>query len=150
MEAVILMGVQASGKSTFCRQYFFDTHVRINLDMLRTRHRERRILQVCLETQQRFVVDNTNPTREDRRRYIEPARARRFRVIGYYFESRAADCLLRNEGRADEQRIPLVGVLGTYRRLELPQWEEGFDELYYVRIGEGGGFDVLEWKGEVR
>jgi tRNA(His) 5'-end guanylyltransferase len=34
MEAVILAGIQAAGKSTFCRERFFDSHVRINLDKL--------------------------------------------------------------------------------------------------------------------
>ena len=40
MEAVIFVGLQASGKSTFYRERFSRTHVRINLDMLKTRHRE--------------------------------------------------------------------------------------------------------------
>ena len=39
MEIIILMGIQASGKSTFYRQKFADSHIRINLDMLKTRHR---------------------------------------------------------------------------------------------------------------
>jgi predicted kinase len=41
MEAVIFVGIQASGKSTFYCQRFFATHMRISLDMLRTRRRER-------------------------------------------------------------------------------------------------------------
>ena len=36
MEAVLFVGLQASGKSTFYRERFFRTHVRINLDMLKT------------------------------------------------------------------------------------------------------------------
>jgi hypothetical protein len=36
MHAILLIGLQASGKSTFFRERFSDTHVRINLDMLRT------------------------------------------------------------------------------------------------------------------
>jgi predicted kinase len=36
MEAVLLVGIQGAGKSTFYQQRFFDTHVRINLDMLKT------------------------------------------------------------------------------------------------------------------
>ncbi|MEQ8541828.1 MAG: hypothetical protein RIB93_30755 [Coleofasciculus sp. D1-CHI-01] len=66
MEAVILIGIQASGKSSFCRDRFYNTHIRINLDMLKTRHREAILVQACLDAQQRFVVDNTNPTRADR------------------------------------------------------------------------------------
>jgi hypothetical protein len=33
--------------------------------------------------------------------------------------------------------------------LQIPSREEGFDELYYVRIDEVGGFVVEEWKDEV-
>ncbi|MEO1133121.1 MAG: ATP-binding protein, partial [Cyanobacteria bacterium J06639_1] len=58
MQAIIFIGIQASGKSTFFAQKFADTHVRINLDMLKTRHREKCLLETCLEIGQPFVVDN--------------------------------------------------------------------------------------------
>jgi len=61
-EMILLIGLQGSGKSTFYREYFFATHVRINLDMLRTRHRETLLLDACLTGGIPFVVDNTNPT----------------------------------------------------------------------------------------
>jgi len=83
-EAVIFVGVQGAGKSTFYRERFFDTHVRINLDMLRTRRREQLLFEACLEAGQSFVVDNTNPTPADRARYVAPARERGFRVIAYF------------------------------------------------------------------
>jgi predicted kinase len=149
MEAVILMGLQASGKTTFYRERFFSTHIRISLDLLKTRHREMRFMQVCLETQQPFVIDNTNPTKEERKRYIEAAKAARFRVVGYYLQSSVEECKARNEGRCGNQQIPLVGLLGTYKRLELPSLSEGFDELYYVRIAEDGGFVIERWSDEV-
>ena len=44
MEAVILVGIQAAGKSTFYRERFFGSYVQISLDLLRTRHRERSLL----------------------------------------------------------------------------------------------------------
>ena len=62
MEAIIFIGLQAAGKSSFYRDRFFNTHIRINLDMLKTRHREQMILQACLTAKQSFVVDNTNPS----------------------------------------------------------------------------------------
>ena len=40
MEAVILCGVQGSGKTTLYRDRFLETHARISLDLLRTRARE--------------------------------------------------------------------------------------------------------------
>ena len=83
MEAVVFVGLQASGKSSFYKERFFSTHVRISLDLLRTRNRERQFLAVCLETQQSFVIDNTNPTREDRAKYIDTAKAAKYSVVGY-------------------------------------------------------------------
>lgn len=149
MEAVILMGIQASGKSSFFKERLFDTHIRINRDMLRTRHREKVLLEACLEAKQAFAVDKTNPTREDRRGYIEKAKAAGFRVVGYYFRSSLEDCKRRNQQRAAGQVIPLRGLLGTYGKLERPSMEEGFDALYYVKIDSEGSFVVEEWSDEV-
>lgn len=150
MEAVLFIGVQASGKSSFFRERLFDTHVRLNLDMLRTRHREALMLRACIEAKAKFVVDNTNPTREERRRYIGPARAAGFRVVGYYFASSLEPALARNAVREGKARIPDAGVRGTYGRLELPALDEGFDALYYVSVMADRGFDVQEWSDEVR
>ena len=150
MEAVIFIGLQASGKSTFYQQRFFNTHLRINLDMLKTRNRETRLMQVCLETQQPFVIDNTNTLREERRKYIEAAKAAGFRVIGYYFQSKIEDRLRRNESRPADQKIPVGGILMMHKRLELPTLAEGFDGLHYVRIDENCQFVVEEWSNEIR
>ncbi len=148
MEAVILCGLQATGKSTLCRERFFRTHVRINLDMLKSRHREAILVRACLEAKQPFVVDNTNPTREDRKKYVETARAAGFKVVCYYFESRVAESLIRNESRPDDEQVPSPGIKATAARLELPSRAEGFDEMYYVRIGTGS-MEVQEWRDEV-
>jgi predicted kinase len=149
MEAVILIGIQGSGKSTFCRNRFYDTHVRISLDMLKTRHREALLLRACLEGKQKFVVDKTNITAADRRRYIVPAQDAGFSVIGYYFSSSLAEALARNRQRTGKSRIPDAGIAAMYKRLELPSIAEGFDRLYYVRITETGEFIVKDWKDEL-
>jgi predicted kinase len=150
MQAVLLIGLQASGKSTFYQERFFSTHVRVSLDLLKTRHRQQRLVELWLDTRQPYVVDNTNPTRLERRPYIERAKASGFRVVGYYLQSRVEDCKRRNDARPIPQQIPLPGLLGTYARLEVPALDEGFDELYYVEIDNRAGFVVKDWSDEIR
>lgn len=149
MEAVIFTGVQGSGKSTFCRQRFYDTHIRINLDMLRTKNRERLLLAACLEAKQKFVIDKTNPTIEQRAKYIQLTRSYRFRVIGYYFRSKLEDALRRNAQREGTARIDERGIHPVHAKLQRPTLAEGFDELYYVRINENNVFVVENWNDEI-
>ncbi len=132
MEAVILIGVQGSGKSTFYRERFFDTHLRISLDLLKTRARQEAFLRLCLATGQRFVIDNTNVRAADRAGFIMAAREARFRVIGYFFNANLRDALRRNAQRTGPAKIPVPGVIGAFKKLERPVLEEGFDELYVV------------------
>ena len=141
-EAVIFVGVQGAGKSTFYRERFFDTHVRINLDMLRTRRREQLLLTACLEAGQSFVVDNTNPTAADRARYVGPARERGFQVVAYFFDVDLRDAMRRNKGRNSAQRIPVPAVAGTFRKLQPPTLEEGFHRIFAVRVAEDNQFVV--------
>jgi predicted kinase len=138
MEAIVLCGVQASGKTTLYRDRFLATHVRISMDLLRTRTREAAFLELCLETHQPFVVDNTNPTPADRARYVEPARAAGFRVIGYLVEVDATVALARNADRSGRARISASGVAGTAKRFIRPSASEGFDELWYATAAPDG------------
>ena len=149
MEAIIFIGVQATGKSTFYKDNFFKTHIRVNLDMLKTRNRENIILEACVKAKQPFVIDNTTPTVMDRKKYIDIAKAGDFKVVGYYFQSNINEAVLRNEKREGKEFVPLAGIRSTYAKLHLPEKAEGFDELYYVFINEENKFVVEEWKNEV-
>jgi len=142
MEAIIFCGIQGSGKSTFFLQNFYHTHVRLNLDMLKTRHRENILLHACLAAQQPFVVDNTNPTAAGRGRYVALAKAAGFRVSGYYFPSTLESALARNARRVGKQQIPPHAVAATLKRLEPPTPAEGYDAFYTVAIGGDGKFVV--------
>ena len=150
MEAILFIGIQAVGKSTFYREHFSGTHVHINLDTLKTRGRELQVLQSCLEAKQSFVIDNTNTLRSERARYIGPARAAGFQVRGYYFQSRLQEAMERNRQRSGLARIPDKGVLATHRRLEIPSLSEGFERLFYVSIDPiSNNFLIGEWQDEV-
>lgn len=145
MQVVLLIGIQATGKSSFCKRELFDTHLRINLDMLKTRNREKQLFELCLALKQRVVIDNTNPTEADRARYIAPAKAAGFEVVGYYFESKISDALQRNAARS--RVVPERGVRAAASRLMVPRYGEGFDLLHHVRLSEEG-FLVSHWTAE--
>ncbi len=149
MEAVIFVGIQGAGKSTFFKERFFDSHIRINLDMLRTRHREKLIFEACLEAKQKFVLDNTNLTRAEREKYILKAKEFRFRIIGYYFQTDLLRAIQRNNLREGKAQIPEKGLFSAFGRLQIPSFDEGFDELFYVSINEENKFVAEEWKDEV-
>ncbi|GGA05193.1 hypothetical protein GCM10008018_59060 [Paenibacillus marchantiophytorum] len=137
MECVIFVGIQASGKSTLFKERFFNTHMRINLDMLKTRHREDIYLAASVQAKQSFVVDNTNPTIEDRKKYIDIAKDSKYKVVGYFFEPNFDESIKRNEARQGREKIPEVGIKSVMKNLQPPQMSEGFDELYIVRLVNG-------------
>lgn len=146
MEAVIFIGIQASGKTTFYRKRFFDTHVRLSMDMLKTRHRERLLIDACIRARQSFVVDNTNVLRRQRAEYILRAHDGGFHVAGYFFVPQVRQAIAWNRLRSGKAGIPVKGLLGTLKRLERPGPEEGFDHLYTVHVDKAGEFMVEAWK----
>jgi predicted kinase len=127
MEVIVLCGVQGSGKTTLYRDRFAATHEHVSLDVLRSRAREAALIEACLQEGRPFVVDNTNPTPADRARYVEPARAAGFRVIGY---------LVEGDGRSEHVGPATTAV--TARRFVRPAPEEGFDELWHAAPAPGG------------
>lgn len=139
---VIMMGVQGSGKSTFFADYLAGEFVRVNLDTLKTRNRERLLIEECLSEGKSYAVDNTNPTRADRERYIPVARAAGYHVIGYRMLASVETCLVRNSGREGKARVPDVAIYATAHKFEEPSFDEGFDELYLVR-NDGAGMTVV-------
>lgn len=143
MTAVIICGLQGSGKSAFCRERFGETHVRLNLDMLGTRQREDILLHACLAAKQAFVVDNTNPAAEQRMRYVALARAAGMEVECYYVDTPLEECIARNAGRIGKAMIPEVGIRGTAAKWVVPSKEEGYLRLYRV-VAADGKFSVTE------
>lgn len=149
MELIIFIGVQATGKSTFYKQNFADTHVRVNGDMLRTKHREKLLIEACLNGKINFVVDKVNATAAERAELIKAARTHQFSVIGYYFRSNFAEALKRNSTREGKARVPDAAVGGTMKRLEIPQLSEGFEKLFYVWINDQNEFVIENWNDEI-
>jgi len=140
----IMIGIPASGKSTYCSGYYNYANV-ISLDKVKTRGNEQLLIDDALWQRANIVIDNTNVTREERARYIDIAKRHGYRVEGYFFQSILSDCIQRNEKRDQAARIPTKAIVAMSNQLELPSRNEGFDELYFMKI-DNGYFNKTEWK----
>jgi predicted kinase len=148
MDLIIMIGLQASGKSSFCKR-FAETHLIISKDLFPSaRHpqrRQMRELEAALASGRSVVVDNTNPEVEDRKALIEAGKARCANIIGYYLESKVEESLQRNILRPEKKRVPEVAIFSTIKRLARPSIEEGFDRLFHVRMAPADAFLIEEW-----
>lgn len=132
MEMIIFIGIPASGKSSLYKELFFNSHIRISMDLLNTRNKEGKLLQYCFDTQSKMVIDNTNVSSKERKKYIDLARQNKYKILAYYFESDIKTCLERNKNRKDF--INEIGIKAKFKELEPPSLEEGFDKIVQVNI----------------
>lgn len=150
MELVIMIGLQASGKSTFAHSYFEANYQYVSKDVLRNNsnptHRQRQLIEGTLQQGLSVVVDNTNPTIEVRKEIIELGRLYDAEIIGYYFEVQLKQCLERNRAREGKARVPDVAIFATLKKLTRPSYAEGFTKLFYVENRGDLNFDVYDWK----
>ena len=146
MELVIFMGLQAAGKSTFYRTHFATTHVLVSKDLLR--NNKQRSLRQCqlteapLQAGSSVVVDNTNPTVEDRAELIELGRMYAAEIVGYYFLPEVSQSLARNKQRTGKEKVPDVAIFATMKRFVHPTYKEGFDTLFCVVANDDGAFNI--------
>jgi predicted kinase len=146
-ELVILVGLPASGKTSFYRQRFAATHVHVSKDLMPRAARdkqERQMEQVdrALAVGLPVVVDNTNPRAADRALLIALARRHGARVVAYSFDAKVGESIRRNAER--NPSVPKVAIFTTAKRLEPPTFAEGFDEIHDVRVAGEGVFSVAQ------
>ena len=145
MELIVLVGLQASGKSTFFYVRFAETHQHVSKDLFpNNRHKNRRqehLIRIALSAGRSAVVDNTSPTPEERRPLVRLGHEYGAKVLCYYFEASVSECLRRNKMREGKARVPDVAIYATAKKLVAPSIEEGFDGLLCVRLNDSA-FEV--------
>lgn len=133
-EIIIFTGIPASGKTTFYEQNFAATHTHVSLDILHTRNQENKMLEEVFASGKSCVIDNTNVSVSERKKYIDIAQKYNYKIIGYYFRSSIDECRIRNDQRQGKKQVPEIALRYKAAHLERPAMQEGFDELYYVKI----------------
>lgn len=146
---MVLIGLPASGKSSFYGERFAGTHDHVSKDLMRNARRpdvrQQQLIEMSLAAGRSVVVDNTNPRRADRAGIVATARRHGARVVAYVFDTDAGDALRRNRARERADRVPAVAIFTVRKRLEQPDFDEGFDAIYRVRLDEAARrFEVIE------
>jgi predicted kinase len=131
-EAVIFVGIQGAGKTTYFNDHFAATHAHVSRDVQGTAEREAALVRDCLRAGCSFVVDNTNATRAARAPYVREAKAAGFDVRCWFFDTPVRTAIGRNNHRKDKKAIPVPAILRAAKQLEAPSADEGFDEIHTV------------------
>ena len=148
----VLIGIPASGKTSFVHETLPGV-VHISKDLMQQKRagqnkegQQESMIHAALAAGKSVVIDNTNPEAATRAKLICAAEDAGAQVIGYYFESKRRDCLQRNSMREGRARVPDKAVLIISSKLQLPRMEEGFDELWFVKLDKRGkGHVVTMW-----
>ncbi|MEU7282905.1 ATP-binding protein [Streptomyces sp. NPDC045431] len=146
-DVAVLVGLQASGKSTFYARCLSDRYALVSKDLMprKARHkqaRQMRLVREHLAAGRPVAVDNTNPSPQEWEPLVELAHAEGATVTAYWFPPDVAGSLRRNAAREAGDRVPDVGVLATLKRLRRPSRSDGFDDVREVRFDGHGGFEV--------
>lgn len=146
VEVAILIGLQASGKTSFYRVALAATHAHVSKDNFpnarRPQRRQLRLIDEALAEGRNVAVDNTNPSPEEWQPLIMAARQHGARIVGYWFPPDLPGSVERNGVREGRARVPEVGLYATVKRLRRPGRHDGFDELFAVNFDGDGGFDI--------
>ena len=132
-----MVGLQGCGKSTWVLEHLAATHAVVSKDhwpnARRRQERQERVVTEHLAAGRSVVVDNTNPTREERAALVALAEQVGVPARAVWLDLPLATCLERNLAREGRAQVPLVAVLATRRRLVRPTPDEGFVRVDVVR-----------------
>lgn len=136
---IVLTGVAASGKSTFCTKHFdLDKFTRINGDTLRKEYKskatkmEDQIIAECIKDEKSFIIDNTNVKLEQRKKYIDIAKENGYDVVCFYIPTTKEIAIERNKLREGDAHVSRVVIYTMLKNIVVPTKKEGFDKLYIV------------------
>jgi len=136
-----MAGLQGAGKSTWVRKHLADTHAVVSKDhwprARRREARQQRLVAELLAAGRSVVVDNTNPSPDERAALLAAGRAAGVPVRAVWLDTPVEVCVARNDAREGRARVPPVGVHATRARWVPPGTAEGFDRVDVVRDGGG-------------
>lgn len=135
METIYVMcGVPGSGKTTFSRKFAEEKGLeRFSFDEMRC-FRLAEYIRPALEAMRKgknVILDTTNLRINVRKKVLQEVADIPCRKVVVYMDTSLEQCLYRNAHR--ETRLEDFVVESSYRSLQKPTLDEGWDEIIYVK-----------------
>lgn len=138
---IVLVGYPASGKTTFVRNHLAPQgYVHVNRDHLGTWQKCVSACQEALLRGKSVVIDNTSPTKEVRRRYIDCAKQAKIQIRCFLFDVSLEHALHNNKVRemtnkeASYKHVGYSAFVKYKSSYEEPACNEGFNEIVKVNF----------------
>ena len=143
---IVLSGIPASGKSTFCSYLQANGMLVVSSDAIRKelfgdesiQKAPNKVFKIAYDHMQEngskkfdCAFDATNLTTALRKKVISAMRPYYDFILCYYFQPNLAECLERNSKR--DRKVPDKVIESMVQKFEIPTTEEGFDYVCKIR-----------------
>jgi len=135
---VLMVGPQASGKSSLIQNEAFANYLYLNNDTIKNLTQLKKLFTEAIKNGQSVIVDNTNPSLETREYYFTSAKQNGYNIYCYFFDfPKVLACHL-NQMRVQmshghQRAIPMVAIHTYYKKLVKPELSEGFDQIITLK-----------------
>ncbi|KAL3274287.1 hypothetical protein HHI36_015692 [Cryptolaemus montrouzieri] len=136
-DIILMVGSQGSGKSHFCKKELIPNgYVHINRDSLKSWEKCVLMLEQCIGKKKNAVIDNTNPDKASRKKYIDIAKKHGVQCRCLVMSTSFEHCKHNNKFRGlSDKTHEVIGdmLLYTFRKnFEPPEMSEGFSEIVSI------------------
>ncbi|CAB11157.2 DNA kinase/phosphatase Pnk1 [Schizosaccharomyces pombe] len=135
-EIVVLVGFPSSGKSTLAEsQIVTQGYERVNQDILKTKSKCIKAAIEALKKEKSVVIDNTNPTIESRKMWIDIAQEFEIPIRCIHLQSSEELARHNNVFRYihhNQKQLPEIAFNSFKSRFQMPTVEEGFTNVEEV------------------
>jgi len=148
-EIIVMVGFPACGKSTISRKHFvLHGYEHVNQDTLGTWQKCVAACKLAISQGKSVVIDNTNPNRKTRQRYIEVAKSEKIPARCFWMTTSHENSLHNNKFRdltntnKDYKHVGRIAFNIYKSSFEEPQLDEGFEDI--VKLNFAPCFDDVE------
>ncbi len=133
-DLIILVGFPGSGKSTFITKNL-DNYYFVSLDKEKTPAKCLKLVNKYMEMGRNIVVDNTNPSKESRKKFIDIAIKNKYNVRCMKMLTQENHALHNNYYRylyKNQKFVPTIAYNIYKKKYEEPELEEGYYEILHI------------------